>query len=101
MCVSGCSVLSAVSARWSLSGQRQGLGLCRGGVARAGPLWPVALHDPGEAVHRCAAGRRHRPDPSAARHHRDLLYCEQRVHEQSIKLSPHLILFLIAPLCSP
>lgn len=71
--VAGRPLLPAGSAQRCLAGQLQGLGLCRAGVARPGALRPVAHCVPGEALHRAAAGRRGRPDPPPARHHRDLL----------------------------
>lgn len=71
--VAGCPLLSAGSAQLRLPGQFQRLGLHWAGVARSCPLWPVAHHVSGEALHRAAAGRRGRQDPPPTRHHRDLL----------------------------
>lgn len=81
---SGCSVLPAQSAQWSLSGQYERLGLCWDSVACSGALWPVALHDPGKALHQWPARWYHWQDSSAARHHRDLLHCEQSQCKDSL-----------------
>ena len=100
-CRSGRSVLPAGCAQQCQPGQFQGLGLRRGGVARSGPLRPVAHHEPGGALHRPPARRHHRQDPSPARHQRDLLHREQLVQLQPIsRLSSDLLFFsILVPVC--